>query len=114
MTTHHHRAVAGLGETVATFDGHASVGAAELIKVGSAEGNILAVHLETLKGEPLAIGRVIRLRKSSFELHYVGRDGVWARQTERWKYRDLTRIELGGRYLQALNRFADPYRSESS
>lgn len=106
---YHHRAVAGMSDAIAAFGFDAGVGAADLLKAVSPEGDILAIHLETLKGEPLVIGRVIRLRRKSFELHYVGRDGVWAKDAERWRYRDITRIEFGGRYLQALNRFADPY-----
>jgi hypothetical protein len=47
-------------------------------------------------------------------MHYVGRDGEWAKDVERWKYRHVTRIEVGGRYLQALNTFADPYPSPES
>ena len=30
---------------------------------------------------------------------------------QRWWFREVTYIEMGGRYLQAPNRFADPYPS---
>ncbi|WP_028050289.1 hypothetical protein [Cellulomonas sp. URHD0024] len=106
---YHHRAVEALDKSVAVFDCDDSVDACELLKVASATAEIFAVRLEMLDREPLAIGRLTRLRKKSFDLHYVGRDGVWANQVERWKYQDLTRIELGGRYLQALNSFSDPH-----
>ena len=106
---YHHRAIASLGTSVAIFDCGNSVCASELLKLTSARADIFAIHLEVLDHEPLSIGRLTRLRKKSFDLHYVGRDGVWANEVERWKYRDVTRIEVGGRYLGALNRFADPY-----
>lgn len=108
---YHHRAVAGLGLPIATFVCESSVNATSLLASASRQADIIAIHLETLDQEPLVIGRLIKSRNKSFEMHYVGRDGLWAKETERWKYRDLTRIEMGGRYLNALNRFADPYPS---
>lgn len=108
---YHHRAIAGLGEAVSAFDCDGDVRTSDLIAAASARADIFAVHFENLRGEPLLIGRLLRRRKKSFEMHYVGRDGVWAREKERWAYKDVTRIEVGGRYLDALNRFADPFPS---
>lgn len=108
---YHHRAIAGLGQGVASFDCDPDVTAAELIDGAAGRADIFALHFELLDGEPLFIGRLIKRRKKSIDLHFVGRDGVWADEPERWKYRDVTRIEMGGRYLTALNRFADPYPS---
>lgn len=105
----HHRAIAGLGENVASFDCDATVSACDLIKAAASRADIFATYFETLDAEPLCIGRLVKLRNKSFDMHYVGRDGVWADELERWKYRWLTRIEVQGRYLDALNRFADPY-----
>lgn len=106
---YHRRATAALGERVASFDCDADVSAADLIKAVSARADIFSLYFEVLDGEPLFIGRLIKLRNKSFDMHYLGRDGVWAREAERWKYRHVTRIEVGGRYLNALNRFADPH-----
>lgn len=111
---YHRRATAALGESVASFDCNANASAADLIEAASAWADIFATHFEVLDGEPFFIGRLIKLRNKSFDMHYLGRDGVWAREVERWKYRDVTRIELGGRYLNALNRFADPYPHANS
>jgi len=106
---YHHRAIAGLGQSVASFECDDTASARELLNAASGRAEILAIHLETLQGEPLFVGRVVDARKKSFDLHYVGRDGVWSGHVDRLKYRDVTRIELGGRYLQALSSFADPY-----
>lgn len=106
---YHHRAIDALAEEVATFTCEASATASDLIKAAAARADIFATHFEVLDEEPLFIGRLIELRSKSFDMHYVGRDGVWAREVERWKYRHVTRIEVGGRYLNALNNFADPH-----
>jgi hypothetical protein len=105
---YHHRAIAGIGRSAAAFECDDSASASQLLSATSARADIFAIHLEGLDGEPLFIGRLVNLRKKSFDFHYVGRDGVWASEVDRLKYRDITRIEVGGRYLQALNRFADP------
>ncbi|MFW6775209.1 hypothetical protein ACOACO_13065 [Nocardioides sp. CPCC 205120] len=106
---YHHRAITALNGPVASFDCAPDVGTVELLTAAAATADIFAIHLEVLEGEPLAIGRLLDHGKKRFTLHYVGRDGEWARASERWRYRDVTRIEVGGRYLDALNQFADPY-----
>ncbi|KAA1376342.1 hypothetical protein [Aeromicrobium fastidiosum] len=106
---YHHRAIAALGETVTEFTCDDDVSVSDLLVLASARDGIFTFYCEVLEDEPLIIGRLIELRKKSFDIHYVGRDGEWAPEIERWKYRDVTRIEVGGRYLDALNRFADPY-----
>lgn len=106
---YHHRAIAASGEKVTEFTCGDGGGAPELLSAADDRADIVAVHFEVLEGEPLIVGRLIDLRKKSFDLHFVGRDGVWVDDVDRWRYRDLTRIEVGGRYLDALNKFADPY-----
>jgi hypothetical protein len=106
---YHDRAIAALDGQIADFSCNDSAGPSELLQEASTEADIFAIRLEVLDGEPLAIDRLLRTRKNSFDMHYVSRNGVWADDIERWKYRDLTRIEVGGRYLSALNRFAEPY-----
>ena len=107
--SYHHRAIEGLGQSIAVFECEHMASASELLNAASAMADIFAIHLEALDREPLFIGRLVKLRKKSFDLRYVGRDGVWRDHVDRLKYRDVTRIEVGGRYLEALNRFADTY-----
>lgn len=106
---YHHRAIAGLNQKPGEFECANDATAPNLLSAVSARADIFAIHLEVLRGEPLLIGRLLELRKKSFRFHYVGRDGVWSKDIDRVRYRDLTRIEIDGRYLDALNRFADPY-----
>lgn len=106
---YHHRAIAASGESLVDFTCDDDVSVSDLLVLASARDAIFTFYCEVLEGEPLIIGRLIELRKKAFDIHYVGRDGEWAPEIERWKHGDVTRIEVGGRYLDALNRFADPY-----
>lgn len=106
---YHRRALAGLGAEVATYEVEADVDARGLLARAQAEGRLVNVLLEVLQDEPMTLGRLLELRRKRFVIHYLGRDGEWAREPERWRYRDVTRIEVGGRYLEALERFGDPY-----
>jgi len=105
---YHHRAIAALDQSVTSFDCPVDVTAGDLINAAAGRAEVFGIHFEVLDQEPLCVGRLVERRKRSFDMHYVGRDGVWAGTTERWRYRHVTRIEVGGRYLTALNRFADP------
>ncbi|MDT9592633.1 hypothetical protein RDV89_06125 [Nocardioides zeae] len=106
---YHHRALQGLGRKPAVFSCADDVDAAGLLALAADKADLVSIHFEELDDEPLALGRLLELRTKKFTLHYLGRDGVWAPQTEDWRFRDVTRIEIGGRYLDALSRFADPY-----
>ncbi|GAB3085940.1 hypothetical protein [Nocardioides zeae] len=106
---YHRRALAAPGAEVATYEVETDVDARGLLARAQAEGRLVAVHLEVLRDEPMTLGRLLELRRKRFVIHYLGRDGEWAREPERWRYRNVTRIEVGGRYLEALEQFGDPY-----
>ena len=67
----------------------------------------VCVYLETRKDYWLLIGKVLRIGEKRLDLHFIGRDGVWSDFVEAWKLKDITRIEFGGRYIQALEQFGD-------
>lgn len=105
---YHYRAIADLGKDVAELDYDGPFTPVDLLREASRRADIFAVYAEVLVDD-LFIGTPVDFRKKSLDFHYVGRDGVWAREVDRIKYRDITRIDVGGRYLEALNRYADPY-----
>lgn len=109
---YHRRALAALGAEVATYEVEPDVDVRGLLARAQADDRLVAVHLEVLRSEPMTLGRLLDLRRKRFVIHYIGRDGEWAREPERWRYRDVTRIEVGGRYLEALERFGDPYPTD--
>lgn len=106
---YHHRAVDDLGQSTATVDCPDDADVRQMLSIASAHGDVLAVYTEVVDDDALFVGRLIKLRKKSFDLHFVGRDGVWVDELDRHRYKDVTRIEVGGRYLDALSTYADPY-----
>lgn len=101
------RAVAGLGVPFATFECAPDASVRDLLRIVDARAEFVAVRLETSKDYWFNIGKIKRIGKRRLDLHFVGRDGVWVDFVEAWKLRDITRIEFGGLYISALERFAD-------
>lgn len=102
------RAVAGLGVPLAEFVCPSDVTTGDLLRLVVERAELVCVYLETRDDYWLLIGRVLRIGKRRLHLHFIGRDGVWSDFTESWKLKDITRIEFGGRYIQALERFGEP------
>lgn len=101
------RGVAGLGKPIAEFECAPDATAADLLRVVDARSEFACVYLETREDYWLALGKILRIGDKRLDLHYVGRDGVWVDFVERWKLKDITRIEFGGRYIQALEQFSE-------
>ncbi len=102
------RAVGGLGVPLEEFVCPPNASAGELLRLINDRAELVCVYLETRKDYWLALGKVLRIGPKRLDLHYVGRDGVWVDFVDRWKLKDITRIEFGGRYIQALEQFSDP------
>ena len=66
------------------------------------------IYLETRKDYCLALGKVRRIGNKRLDLHYIRADGTWVDFIDAWKLKDVTRVEFGGLYIQALERFGDP------
>ncbi len=102
------RSVAGLGEPIAEFQCASRATAGDLLRLIDPRAELVCVYLETRKGYWLNVGKIRRIGKNRLDLHFIGRDGVWVDFVEAWKLKDITRIEFGGRYIRALERFGDP------
>lgn len=102
------RAVAGLGVPLVEFDcpPHSTVG--DLLRSVEQRAELVCIYLETRDDYRLLIGRILRIGEKRPDLHFIGRDGLWSRFAESWKLKDITRIEFGGRYIQALEKFGEP------
>lgn len=101
------RAVAELGEALAEFDCPADATTADLLRAISTRADLVAIILETPDDFWFNIGRIQRVGNKRLDLHYIARDGVWADFVDAWKLEDITRIEFGGRYIRALERFGE-------
>jgi hypothetical protein len=105
------RAVAGLGVPLAEFECPPEASTGDLLRLVTARAGLVCIYLETRDDYWLNIGRVLRIAEKRMDLHFIGRDGVWADFVDSWKLSDITRIEFGGRYIQALEEFGEPARA---
>lgn len=108
------RAVAGLGEPIKEFVCAPDASISDLLGAIAERQEVVGVHLESSKGDWINFGRIRRIGNKRLDLQFIGRDGVWVDFVDAWKLKDITRLEVGGRYAQALDRFGDPIPAATS
>ena len=102
-----HRALTSLGRPVLRVDLPQQAVTRDVIELAAAQSSLIGVHSEQWAGEPLWIGRLERLGKKRFDLLFVDAGGEWDAIPDRWRYRDITRVSIGTRYIDGLERFGD-------
>lgn len=102
------RAVSGIGKPIETFDCPADASVGDLLRIVDQRAQLVGVHLESPDGDWINYGKIHRVGKNRLDLQFIGRDGVWTDYADAWELRDITRIEAGGRYIVALERFGEP------
>ncbi|WP_438463887.1 hypothetical protein [Marinomonas sp. PE14-40] len=68
----------------------------------SEDFGLVTLHREELESDSCEIGRVIKADEVSFELEEIGSDARWFDETYEYDLYDITRIEFGGAYEEAL------------
>lgn len=101
------RALTSLGRPILRVAIPQDAGAREVIELAASQAPLIGVHSEQWAGEPLWIGRLGRLGKKRFDLSFIGPDGEWDPTPDRRRYKDITRVSFGTRYIDALERFGD-------
>ena len=102
------RAVAGLGVLLADFTCPRGATTGDLLRLADQRASLVCIYIETRRDYDLLIGEVIRIGPKRLDLHFIGRDGVWTDFIDSWKLTDISRIEIGGRYIETLEKFGDP------
>lgn len=102
------RAVAGLGVPVEEFTCPQDATTDDLLRLADQRGSLVCIYIETRRDYDLLIGEILHIGKNRLDLHFVGRDGVWADFVDSLKLKDVTRIEIDGRYIEALEKFGEP------
>lgn len=102
------RGVQALGVPLERFPcaAHATVG--DLLSAVDQRADLVGAHVESPKEDWINFGKIRRIGAKRLDLQFVGRDGDWLDYAHSWRLEDITRIEFGGRYLRALERFSDP------
>lgn len=68
----------------------------------SEEFGLVTLHREEFETESCEIGRVLKADGVTFELEEIGSDARWFDDTYEYDLYDITRIEFGGAYEDAL------------
>ncbi|WP_431676680.1 hypothetical protein [Kitasatospora sp. KL5] len=69
---------------------------------------LVAVSRERQAPDACWIGAVAELRPKSLRLHEVDTDAHWHTGVSKFRFKDITRVDFGGRYERTLREFAGP------
>jgi len=83
-------------------------GLPELLAVVGEVFGLVSLHLERQVAQACWIGAVAELRAKSLRLHEVDPEARWHAVPTKFRYRDITRVDFGGRYEETLREFAGP------
>jgi hypothetical protein len=73
----------------------------EVLETAGALFPLLALHREKINSRTCHIGRVRSLTEKVVSLKEIDADALW-RETRRYRFRDLTKVDFGGGYEEAL------------
>jgi hypothetical protein len=74
-----------------------------LLKSASKLFPLITVLRERIKPDECVIGRVLEVSEKSFLLHTIDPDAVWEEKPTRFRLSDVTRVDFGGGYEEALH-----------
>jgi hypothetical protein len=77
----------------------------EVLKTANALFPLIAISREVVHRNACQVGRLFSMNRVSFELKEILTDGSWD-VCYRYKFRDLSRVEFGSGYADALARVA--------
>lgn len=82
--------------------------APDVLRSASTVGPLISIHREFERPDVCWIGEVTRLADSRLSLLEVNVAGGWARTPRRFDVDDITRVDFGGGYEEALSLVAGP------
>jgi len=74
-----------------------------ILKSASALFPLVTILRERIKPDECVIGRVLDISENSFLLHTIDSDAVWEEKPTRFRLSDVTRVDFGGGYEEALH-----------
>ncbi|MCO7237824.1 hypothetical protein [Aeromicrobium sp. CnD17-E] len=102
------RALERLEQTLASFAIPTGADARDLLILAAGLHPFSAFAVEDDGDEALMIGRLLKAGRKQARHRFIDADGTWADADDRWKYDEIVSVYIGGRYIDALARFADP------
>jgi len=78
---------------------------AHLLRSANKAFPLVTIHMEATNPDVCYIGRIIAMTGQSFGLREIGTHASWTKSSRRL-FKDLTKVDFGGGYEDALNRVA--------
>jgi len=75
----------------------------ELLSTANRAFPLVTIHRERLDPDICHIGRVVSLAKDNVSLLEIGPDARWDKKPETYRLREITRVDFGGDYEDALH-----------
>ncbi|MBC7596323.1 MAG: hypothetical protein H7288_20735 [Kineosporiaceae bacterium] len=101
------RALSTLGHPRVDFDLPKSARTRDVLEHAAEYSSLVSVYVEKTDEHALLIGLSARCRSKKFQMQLINREGIWTTDTSSWRFKDVTRVAIGGRYVAALERFGD-------
>jgi hypothetical protein len=73
-----------------------------LIRTAAASFPLLTIHTEASDPHACYIGKVASVTDLHLDLRKIDPDAVWCDKPDRWTLREITRVDFGGAYEEAL------------
>jgi hypothetical protein len=74
----------------------------EILRTANKEFPLVAIHREKINPDVCHIGRVIDMDDSKVQLLEIGPDAVWETEPTKYRLKQITRVDFGGSYEEAL------------
>jgi hypothetical protein len=74
-----------------------------LLKSANALFPLITIHQERAKPGECFIGKVLNISEKSLLLHTIDPGGVWHKKPSRFRLAEITRVDFGGGYEEALH-----------
>jgi hypothetical protein len=78
-------------------------GIEDLLTTASRAFPLVTIHREVIDPDICQIGRVEEVAKGRFSMLEIGPDAKWDDKPTEYRLRDITRVDFGGAYEDALN-----------
>lgn len=103
------RAVSGLGVPVTTFLIEPTATLSGMLRMIADRAELVMLHQRvTPDWRHVEVGKIHRVGTRRLELHAINDDGTWAQASGLRRLKPIERVEFGGRYVTALERFGEP------
>ena len=80
----------------------------ELLQTASRIFPLVTIHCEKIKPEVCHVGRVVGIRRRKAVLQEIGPDAIWDNELSEYRISDITRVDFGGGYEEALLQVGGP------